>query len=285
MIVVDRVFAKGTGRPKPLLNGATLRWESGLLSVVGAPLDGTSLLCACLAGQTATKRGVIAIDGRAPEQGREDVAWVPLEPVLPESMRVHEVIALAAEIRGDQPISLSSLGLEKLADRRVPSLSVAEARGVLLALALGSRATTLVIEEPLSNMEGARHVAPLLRERAKTSTIVTTTGSVRDATTLGGSLAVMTKGLVSPVQGALRHELRVIAKNAEALAAAIGDDEAVNTFTMPNTTTLSVVGSDLSALAAAVNRAAANARIVVDLVEPVVATLDELRAFATRAPA
>ncbi len=285
MIVVEAVHAKGSGRPRPILANASLRWEKGLFSVLGAPIDGTSLLFSCLAGQTRTKRGSISIGGRPAEQGRLDVFHVPLDPILPESLRVREVIALASEIRREPAASLALLGIESLAERRVSALSPSEARAVLLSIALGSRATTLLVEEPLSKMEGARHVAELLRDRSAVSSVLVATSSVRDAVTLGGSLAVMTKGFLSPVQGALRHELRVVSRSAEALAAAIGDDDAIESVSLPNAMTLTLVGADLDAIAAAVNRAASNARILVDLVEPAVASLEELRAHVAAAVA
>lgn len=279
MIVAEAVHAKGSGRPRPILANASFRLEKGLFSVLGTPLDGTSLLFSCLAGQTRIKRGAISIGGRPAEQGRLDVVHVPLEPILPESLRVREVLALASEIRGEPLVSLAPLGIASLAERRVSSLSRSEARAVSLSIAIGSRATTLLIEEPLSQMEGARHVPELLHDRAQVSSVVVSTASVRDAATLGGALAVMTKGFLSPIQGAVRHELRVVSKSAEALAAAIGDDDAVQGMTVPNPTTLTLVGPDLRALAAAVNRAASDARIPVDLLEPAVASLEELRAY------
>ena len=285
MITIEGVHAKGKGRPRPMLVGASLTVENGLISIIGAPLDGTSLLLSCLSGQAKIKRGAIAIDGRVAAQGRLDVAYVPLAPVLPESLRVHEVLALASEFRNEPLVSLAPLGLEALGDRRVLLLSIAEARAVALSLALGSNAATLLVEEPLSLMEGARHVAALLRERARRTTIIVTTASVRDAATLGGRLALITKGVISVIGGALRHELRVVSKSAEALAAAIGDDAAVSAVSLPDPTTLAVVGDDLRLVAAAVNRAASNARIAVELIEPVVASLEELRAYVTPAPA
>ena len=283
MIVAEAVHAKGRGRPRPIVANTSFRWEKGLFSVLGSPLDGTSLLFSCLAGHTKIKRGTITIGGRAAEQGRLDVMYVPLEPILPESLRVREVVALASEIRREPPVSLAPLGIASLAERRVSSLSPAEARALSLTIALGSRATTLLVEEPLSQMEGARHVTALLRERAEVSSVLVTTSSVRDAASLGGSLAVMTKGFLSPIQGALRHELRVVSKGAEALAAAIGDDDAIESVSLPNAMTLTLVGADLVAIAAAVNRAASNARILVDLVEPAVSSLEELRAHVAAA--
>lgn len=302
MIEVVSLFAKaevaGT-KQQAVLQNVSFTWERGVLAILGAPFDGTSLLLSILAGSTKPKSGRAAIRGT--------FAYVPLDASLPDALRVEEVCDLSAELRGEprRPAGerLAMLGLESLAKRRTNSLSPVEARGVALAIALSSTAQTLLVEEPLSTIEPtvpSRVVAALRARAAAGACVVLTTASVRDATRTADQLAVLTRGVHSPLLPALAHVgpqgagIRVVIAptadaraHATALVGALAEHAAIASIEAGSTgphglhapsISVHARGPDLVALAAAVTRAIAKTRIAVDAIETGVMPLDAIRA-------
>lgn len=318
MIVASRVQAQSRaarGRAPAFVRDVTLEHARGVLAIVGARVDGTSLLLALLAGLARPRRGQVTIGGAPAAAARAKVAHVPMELSLPEPLRVDEVCDLAARIRRDEPRAanqvLAPLGLEALARRNVRSLTAAEARGVALANAVASSAPVLLVEEPFGGLEppAVARVTEALRARAESgAAVVVTTASVRDATRLGDRIAVMTQGVLSPISVGYAHvghdgaRLRVVVASSDpgALVAALASDPAVASVETaafarppgrPESTSgaasalgVVVAGADLLALARAVNRAAAEARVDVEAIEPDVVPLDAIRAALRGAP-
>jgi ABC-2 type transport system ATP-binding protein len=165
IISIDALHARSSGdrststRPASRLENVTLTWETGVLVILGTPADGTTALLEVLAGIVPIRGGRVKIGGVAPTEARASVAYVPLDAALPDALRVDEVCDLAGQIRGEPATTVGSrlapLGIEKLAGRRVRSLSHGEARAVAVALALTSKAPILLIDEPLSGLDPA----------------------------------------------------------------------------------------------------------------------------------
>lgn len=290
--------AAGGGRGAVNLKNLTLTWERGVLAILGAPFDGTTLLLSVLAGQTRARSGRAAVRGT--------FAHVPVDVTLPDALRVEEVCELAAILRGEpqRPAveRLAMLGLEALAKRRTNSLSPAETRGVALAIAASSSAQTLLVEEPLAMIEPTvpSRVVAALRARAATGAcVVVTTASVRDATRLADQLGVLTRGVYAPLPPALAHVgpqgagVRVIIAptvdaraHAAALVGALAEQAAVASIETGSagphalhaaSIAVHVRGPDLVALATAVTHAVAKTRIAVDAIETGVLPLDAIR--------
>lgn len=302
MIEVAGLHAKGeiaATRQTVVLQNVGFSWERGVLALLGAPFDGTSLLLAILAGRAKARTGRAAIRGT--------LAYVPLEAALPDALRVEEVCDLSADLRGEarRPPAerLAPLGLESLAKRRTNALSPVEARGVALALALSSSAQTLLVEEPLAMIEPtvpSRVIAALRARAAAGACIVITTASVRDATRTADELAVLTRGVYAALPPALAHVGRegagiriVIAPTADArahataLVGALADHASIASIDTGSTgphglrapsIAVHVRGPDLVALATAVTQAIAKTRVAVDAIETGVMPLDAIRA-------
>lgn len=282
-----------------VLQNVSFTWERGVLAILGAPFDGTSLLLSILAGQINAKAGRASIRGT--------FAHVGLDASLPDALRVEEVCDLAAELRGEprRPAveRLAMLGLESLAKRRTSSLSPVEARGVALAIALSSTAQTLLVEEPLSMIEPtvpSRVVAALRARAAAGACILITTASVRDATRSADQLAVLTRGVHAPLLPALAHVgprgagIRIVIAptadaraHATALVGALAEHAAIASIEAGSTgphglhapsIAVHARGPDLVALATAVTKAIAKTRIAVDAIETGVMPLDAIRA-------
>jgi ABC-type multidrug transport system ATPase subunit len=295
IIEVSGLVAKGAaerGRPAAVLRNVSFVWGSGVLAIMGTPFDGVSTLLAVLAGMITPRVGRASIEGRTPAEERARIAYVPLEASLPEAMRVEEVCDLAANIRKETPMPaaqrLAVLGLEGLARRPCRTLTMSEARSVLLALALTSPAPVVLVEEPLSALEpaAASRALEAIRARAATgASIIVTTASVRDATRVGDRLAIMTAGTLGPVHAAQPHVTGGVARirlalpaesRPAALVAALADEADVASVDTAARTLL-VAGKDLVAIAAAITRAVASSGIDVEAIEPQVTSLELLR--------
>lgn len=293
------------GKAHSSLVNMTLAWQEGVLAVLGARVDGTTALLEMLAGLVPVRGGVARVFDRPPVESRTRIAYVPLEPALPDSLRVDEIGLLDSRIRGAAPTTaesrLAPLGIEKLAARRVSSLSAGEARAVALALALTSGAKLLLIEEPLAGLDPSApgRVIEALRARAAAgAAIVMTTSSVRDATSLADQLGVLVHGQFTHLPPSLAHvgpggaRLRVVV-GAEAktevakLVAALAEDPAIASIETAAfaarglsqaAVAILVTGPDLLAVARAVGASAAKAGANVEAIESAVMPLEAIRA-------
>lgn len=292
------------GRPPAVLANVTLQVGSGVHAIVGSPKDGSSLLLDVIDGSVTPKsgHGRVFVVGGAPDQTRRHISRVSLEAPLPEALRVHEVCKLAAELRGETPPRPASerlglLGVESLANRRVSSLSIEERRAILLALALSSQKTdVLLVEEPLAlDAIAPRRVIDALRARGASACVIITTASPRDAVRVGDRIFVLTHGVLSPIathylaqgieEGATNMKV-VIGPNPGAagaahLVAALTTHPAVakieSTTIASGAVIVSVAGKDLALLARAVTQTIAATNVEVDLVEAGTLSLDAIR--------
>jgi ABC-2 type transport system ATP-binding protein len=313
--------ARFRARPRAVLTNVNLEHRGGVLGIIGAPNDGTSLLFDVLDGSAKPTAGRASIFGTSPEDARRRLVRVSVDAPLPEALRVDEVCDLASEVR-DEPRRpaidrLGAIGLGALARRRVRSLAVEERRAVALAIALTSaKADVLLVEEPLVALDpvAPRLVIEALRARAAAACVLITTASARDATRLADRLAILTSGSLVALppepelgrmslgpQGSTSMRVVVSAaqgkENAAALAGILGADEAVTRIetstyatcsprdaNSPAAVAVSVFGRDPGRLSKAVTRAIAAARVDVELIESSTLPLDAIRAaLAARA--
>jgi ABC-2 type transport system ATP-binding protein len=282
VIVLEGVSAR---RAPLALASLSLAWQAGSHAVVGSRDDGGSLLFELVAGLARPRAGRVRVLDAAPTDAevRRQVALVPLEPPLPEAMRVREALATAAAIRGDASgdgsARLAVLGVEALVDRAVRSLSRAEARAVALAEAVTStRVRVLLVEEPLVAIDprAATRIPGALRERAAAGcAVVVSTGSIRDAVDLADDLLFLRGGVAreTSVADALAGpwvdgvHLRILlqgAADAQALVATLARDADVESIERDGGL-LRLRGRDATSLSRAASRAAVEAEV--DVVE------------------
>lgn len=309
MIELASVSARGPaerGRPRVVLTKVSLEHRAGVLGIVGAPKDGTSLLLDLLDGTARPASGRVVVFGGDPGAARARLARVSLDAPLPDALRVDEVCDLAADLRGEprRPAAeiLGALGIGALAPRRVRSLALEERRAVTLALAVSStKADVLLIEEPLARLDpvAPRLVVDALRARASSACVIVTTASPRDATRCADRLGILTSGVYAPLPPELAHmslgpeggaSIRVVVapahgkSGAAALAGILGGADAVTRLETaayaprPPAVAIVVAGRDLARLSRAVTRAIATTRVDVELVEPSTLSLDAIRA-------
>lgn len=292
-----------------VLTHVSLEHHKGVLGIIGAPKDGTTLLCDVIDGAVKPSSGRVALFGGSPQAVRSRLARVSLNAPLPDALRVEEVCDLAGRVRGETEQSandrLAVLGVTHLAARRTGSLALEERRAVALAIALTSKAELMVLEEPLAAMDAvaSSRVVAAIRARAASAAVVVTTASTRDAAQLADQLAVLTTGHYTALSSELVQmrigpdgsaAMRVIVSpsvgkaGAAVLVGALSASDAVSRVETSayglSGVAVVVSGRDLALLAAAVTHAIATARVDVELVESSPLSLDAIvAALAARA--
>jgi ABC-2 type transport system ATP-binding protein len=266
-----------TARRGPLSRvGLSLDLGPGLHALVGAPADGGPQLLSLMAGREEVRTGVVQVLGTRPQDPacRPQVGYVPRVPALPGTLRVGEILALAAEVRGEDadPVEerLGALGIGALANRRASSLSADEARAVAMTEALTStRVRVVLVEEPRVGID-PRVVGKLaegLRARAAAGdTVVLATASVRDAGALADDHLVLGQGVVLgrtasldelasfTTRGASMSVVASDAAGATGIAAALATEPDVESVTRRDSSVVAR-GRDAVSVAAAVGRA------------------------------
>ncbi len=278
MIALENVAA----RRRPLtLSNLSRQWAAGSHAVIGAPADGGPLLLALVAGLARPRSGVVRVLDAAPGDPavRRQIGRVPLDPALPEAMRVSDVLDLAAAVRKeaarDAAERLAVLGVETLAERRVRSLTRAEARAVALSEALTSPTVrVLLVEEPLLTMDARAtgRVPEALRRRGREGcAVLLTTASARDAADLADDWIALQAGAIvrqgdsgdAIAPGAAGVHLRVVVRRAgeiPALVAALAGSAEVDAIERDEGC-VRLRGRDPEALARAAGRAAVEADV------------------------
>ncbi len=306
MIALTAVSARSGGgfrRAASVLDGVSLRWQRGVLVVLGSAADGTTALLEVLAGEVRAKRGQVSVASTR-------VVHVRTEPALPDGLRVDEIGALEASLRPWHPgrtlaERLGVLGVTHLAERPAKSLSRGEARAVQLAFGLTTGADVLLLDEPLAGLEppAAARFAEALRVAAERSCVVVTTASVREASRLADQVLVLTQGKIGEAaadalhRGSAARLVVVLASDpapfeaALAGAAGVVGVESASYRGGPGagridagTSAVTVAGTDPLAVASAIMKAASSSAAEVVAIEPEPATIERVRA-ALAAPA
>ncbi len=157
----------------PLLSTASLRVDEG-----GAPvIDGLSVtstgarllvlgaapgLFTAAAGLRPAARGEIRIEGLAPIEAvrRRVAAGAPLDPPMPPKWTPRQYVTWSARMAGSDRAQARELAgealartrVEAVADSRLGAAALAARRATVIAAALATGATTLLLEDPLSGL-------------------------------------------------------------------------------------------------------------------------------------
>lgn len=135
----------------------------GVTALVGPNAAGKSTLIKTWVGFEKPTRGSAAVMGIDPWRDRSralaNVGYVPQSPALYDGLSVEDHLDLAVQLRRgfDREAArarLDQLGIPRAAGAR--SLSGGQQAQVALALALGTRAPILLLDEPLASLDAAR---------------------------------------------------------------------------------------------------------------------------------
>jgi iron complex transport system ATP-binding protein len=187
----------------PVVRGVSCAVAAGgWLSLIGPNGAGKSTLIRAAAG-LVPYQGAVLLDGtdvrslRARERARL-IAYVPQEPVLPPDMTVEDYVLLGrtphlgylgSPGRHDRTVAaaaLDRLDAARFAARRLARLSGGERQRVVLARALATEASVLLLDEPTSMLDvGHQQQVLELVDGLRRSRGVTVVATLHDLTQAG----------------------------------------------------------------------------------------------------
>ncbi len=160
-VLEARGLAKRYRRGVLALAGIDLELPAGgITALVGPNAAGKSTLIKTWVGFEKPTRGSVSVMGIDPWRDRSralaKVGYVPQSPALYDGLSVDDHLDLAVQLRPGFDRAYATQRLAQLdipADRRARSLSGGQQAQVALALALGTRAPILLLDEPLASLD------------------------------------------------------------------------------------------------------------------------------------
>jgi ABC-2 type transport system ATP-binding protein len=235
-------LAKRYGRRTWALTGIDLAIpQGGITALVGPNAAGKSTLIKTWIGFERPTRGGVTVAGIDPWKDRSavlgQVGYVPQSPALYDGLNVDDHLDLATQLRPNFDRAYARARLDQLgipADQGAKSLSGGQQAQVALALALGTRAKILLLDEPLASLD------PLARREFL--------HVLTDAVRSDGATALLSSHIVTDVEQAcdrlvvlgvgkiLLHDTVADAKATHWMAtdgAVTGDGEVIGSFGGP----------------------------------------------------
>ena len=160
-ILETHALAKRYGRRTWALTGIDLSIpRGGITALVGPNAAGKSTLIKTWVGFERPTRGGVTVAGIDPWRDRSGalahLGYVPQSPSLYDGLSVEDHLELALQLRPSFDRAYARKRLDELgipADQRARSLSGGQQAQVALALALGTRAEILLLDEPLASLD------------------------------------------------------------------------------------------------------------------------------------
>lgn len=160
-VLETRDLAKRYRRGVWALQGIDLELPAGgITALVGPNAAGKSTLIKTWVGFEKPTRGSVRVAGIDPWKDRSGalahLGYVPQSPALYDGLSVEDHLDLARQLRPsfDREYARSRLSqLDIPADRGARSLSGGQQAQVALAIALGTRAPILLLDEPLASLD------------------------------------------------------------------------------------------------------------------------------------
>jgi ABC-2 type transport system ATP-binding protein len=160
-VLTARDLAKRYGRRTWALTGIDLEIpQGGITALVGPNAAGKSTLIKTWVGFERPTRGGVTVAGIDPWKDRAavlgQIGYVPQSPALYDALSVDDHLDLAVMLRPDFDRPYARQRLDELGipgDRGARTLSGGQQAQVALALALGTRARILLLDEPLASLD------------------------------------------------------------------------------------------------------------------------------------
>jgi ABC-2 type transport system ATP-binding protein len=248
-ILEAHALAKRYGRRTWALTGIDLTLpQGGITALVGPNAAGKSTLIKTWVGFERPTRGTVSVAGIDPWRDRSGalahVGYVPQSPSLYDGLSVDDHLDLAVQLRPGFDRAYARQRLAQLdipAARGARSLSGGQQAQVALALALGTRAPILLLDEPLASLD------PLARREFL--------HVVTDAVRADGATALLSSHIVTDVEQAcdrlivlgvgrvLLHDTVAVALAQHAISLTERPD-AVGSFAAADSSRISLVRGD-----------------------------------------
>ena len=183
--------------------------DGELLVLLGPSGSGKTTVLRCIAGLEESTSGEVVIGERVVTNdppGARDVAMVFQSPALYPHLTVRENIAFPLELRGVARAQIvrrvleaaTSLGLERVLDRRPGQLSEGERQRAALGRAMVRGPQVFLLDEPLSRLDAQLRIELrgqlLALHRALGATMIYVTHDQTEAMTMGQRIAILHEG-------------------------------------------------------------------------------------------
>jgi ABC-2 type transport system ATP-binding protein len=160
-VLEAHALAKRYGRRTWALSGIDLALpQGGITALVGPNAAGKSTLIKTWVGFERPTRGSVTVAGIDPWRDRSSalahLGYVPQSPALYDGLSVDDHLELAVQLRPGFDRAYARKRLDELGipgDQGARSLSGGQQAQVALALALGTRAEILLLDEPLASLD------------------------------------------------------------------------------------------------------------------------------------
>lgn len=205
LVGVGKVFGRGV----QALAGIDLRIAPGeFLVLLGPSGSGKSTLLRLLAGLETPTSGTILLDGKdarglAPHQ--RQVGWMSQRVVLYPHLTLRDHLRFGIPHLPESRLQemATRLGIDRLLERKPGECSGGEQQRVALARALIRQPRLVLLDEPLSNLEGARRwefrQQLHLLQRHFRATMIMVTHEQEEALALADRIAVLHRGRIVQV--------------------------------------------------------------------------------------
>ncbi len=201
--------------------------EGEFLGVVGPNAGGKSTLLKLILGLLIPQSGVIRVLGRTPRNASRRVGYVPQYPSFPRDfpITVEQAVLMGRLGRGSwfggyarrdtraARRAMNEVEAGDLADRQIGSLSGGQLQRVLLARALASEPSILILDEPTANIDLRleNDIFDLLRKLNERMTILVVSHDVAFISGYVSRVACINRTLVchrtDAIDGQMIHEL------------------------------------------------------------------------------
>jgi len=235
ILATDRL-EKRYGRTSAL-RGVTFELEpGGVTALVGPNGAGKSTLLKLCIGFERPTSGRLEVAGVDPARDRArvigSIGYVPQDPTLYRELSVSDHLRLAAALRPGFDLEHAGDRLDDLAiprESRPRQLSGGQAAQVWLAIALGTRAPLLLLDEPLANLDplARREFLQVVADAARSEgvTVLLSSHVISDVEPIADRLLLVADGriLVNATIATTRATHRVLGTTLAPSATKAGD--------------------------------------------------------------
>lgn len=181
------------------LKDVSFQWPKGFVALLGPNGAGKSTLLGLLVGDLRLRQGLLEVDSGA-------VGYVPQHADWPGTFTLREFLSYAAWWQGVPrsawesrvEAALSAVNMDDLADERLGSLSGGQHRRAMVAQALVSDPSVLVLDEPTTGLDPRQRLQlrGVLADLARERSVIVATHLVEDVEAVADWVTMLDRGSV-----------------------------------------------------------------------------------------